>query len=551
MVDKRKLCLTFLFLLLAFGNVPITHAQTITSSITKVLVCSSVSGYGQYVQRSSTINLGETFYIYIEANILGTVSGVMGQRHLDAEFTINITDPLGMTTFLGSSLPVSQYVALGNPEPSWAWWQAVNSSQFVNYINGNYRFQVGLLDFAANVNTSVSRTFTLRGAFPGQVVFNVNDNVVFTNNQSSESYSLPLLRMVEIPNIGSYQTVLDGPRANIQPQGIGEDDYGNRYMLFKDMALAPGANLTIDVTYTVRIKLTNLIGNATAQFSTLQNLPNATEEYLRPTQYIESDSPVFKGIANRFREKSANVLQLIDYLDNFTANYVTYDTVALSDSNRLSLDNQDSALATYAKGTGVCTNYSRLLVALLRAAGIPARIVDGWAVDSSLPGISYTDTIRHVWVELYLPGTGWVPVEPQNPSTLGFTLGSYILFDFSGSERNVNVDGYNGTIFPIYYWSSSTANLTSSEVFSHVATLSYNGNPSSKYETVSAPIIPNSTEITSNELINATTLPTITLTVTIGFLILAAPFIAIVGAIVFVIRRRKRRSASQPPAGIS
>jgi len=514
--------------------------------MTKVLICSQVNGYGQYVQRSSIINLGETFYIYMEANIVGTVLGAMGERHLDAEFTLNITDPLGMATLSASSTLVTQYVGLGTGESSWAWWVPVNSSQFVNYINGNYQFQAGLLDFAANINASTPGNFTLRGAFPGSVVFNVNDNVVLTNEQPSSSYPLQFLQVVEIPNIGSYQTVLDGPRANIQPQGIAEDDYGNKYMLFNNMTIAPGANITLDVTYNVRIRLTNLIGNRTVQFSTLQNLPSEVRKYLQPTQYIESDNPVFTGIANKFREKATNLLQLINYLDNFTANYITYDNAALNDTNRLTQDNEDSALATYTKGTGVCTNYSRLLVALLRAAGIPARTVAGWAVENWLPDKTYTDTDSHVWVELYLPGSGWVPVEPQNPATLGYTLGSYILFDFSDSERNVSIEGYNGTILPLDYWSTSNANLTYSETFSHIATFSYNGNPSSKYETVNATTVTNSSEGISSELLNSTATSTSMLTVALGFLILATPFIALIGVIVFFMRRRKRRSSVTP-----
>ena len=541
--DQRKLCLTLTILLLAFWNVPIIHAQSQTSKITKVLICSQVNGYGQYVQRSSIINLGETFYIYMEANIVGTVLGAMGERHLDAEFTLNITDPLGMATFSVSSTPITQYFGLGTGESIWAWWVPVNSSQFVNYINGNYQFQAGLLDFAANINTSTPGNFTLQEAFPGSVVFNVNDNVVLTNGRPSSSYPLQFLQVVEIPNISSYQTVLDGPRANIQPQGIAEDDYGNKYMLFNNMTIAPGANITLDVTYTVRIRLTNLIGNRTVQFSTLQNLPSEARKYLQPTQYIESDNPVFRGIANKFREKSTNVLQLINYLDNFTANYITYDNAALNDTNRLTQDSEDSALATYTKGTGVCTNYSRLLVALLRAAGIPARTVAGWAVENWLPGITYTDTIEHVWVELYLPGSGWVPVEPQNPATLGYTLGSYTLFDFSDSERNVNIEGYNGTILPLDYWSTSNANLTYNETFSHVATFSYSGNPSSKYETVSAMTVTNSEVITS-ELLNSTARSTSMLTVALSFLMLATPFIALIGVIVFFMRRRKRSSVT-------
>jgi len=51
--------------------------------------------------------------------------------------------------------------------------------------------------------------------------------------------------------------------------------------------------------------------------------------------------------------------------------------------------------------------YSSLYCALLRAAGIPSRMVSGYLVgDSGMP------TRRHFWDEFYVETLGWVPVDP-------------------------------------------------------------------------------------------------------------------------------------------
>ena len=51
--------------------------------------------------------------------------------------------------------------------------------------------------------------------------------------------------------------------------------------------------------------------------------------------------------------------------------------------------------------------YSSLYCALLRAAGIPARMVAGYLVgDAGKP------TRRHFWDEFYVETLGWVPVDP-------------------------------------------------------------------------------------------------------------------------------------------
>ncbi|MEO0249636.1 MAG: transglutaminase-like domain-containing protein [candidate division WOR-3 bacterium] len=62
------------------------------------------------------------------------------------------------------------------------------------------------------------------------------------------------------------------------------------------------------------------------------------------------------------------------------------------------------------RGTGSCSEYSFVYIALCRAAGLPARYVGSYAVrgdDASL------DDVFHRWVEVYLPNYGWVPVDPS------------------------------------------------------------------------------------------------------------------------------------------
>jgi YVTN family beta-propeller protein len=63
-----------------------------------------------------------------------------------------------------------------------------------------------------------------------------------------------------------------------------------------------------------------------------------------------------------------------------------------------------------ARGNGSCSEYSFLFIALCRAAGVPARYVGSLVVRKD--AASYDD-VFHRWVELYLPGYGWVPVDPS------------------------------------------------------------------------------------------------------------------------------------------
>jgi tetratricopeptide (TPR) repeat protein len=65
-----------------------------------------------------------------------------------------------------------------------------------------------------------------------------------------------------------------------------------------------------------------------------------------------------------------------------------------------------------------CDGYSALFVALCRAAGVPAREVEGFAKggpEFARPGC----LAGHMWAEFYLAGGGWVVVEPQRIRDLG------------------------------------------------------------------------------------------------------------------------------------
>jgi len=64
------------------------------------------------------------------------------------------------------------------------------------------------------------------------------------------------------------------------------------------------------------------------------------------------------------------------------------------------------------KPGGKCTDISSVYIALARAAGVPCRetfgVRLGKKVEEDITGY------QHCWVEFFLPGTGWVPVDPAD-----------------------------------------------------------------------------------------------------------------------------------------
>ena len=68
---------------------------------------------------------------------------------------------------------------------------------------------------------------------------------------------------------------------------------------------------------------------------------------------------------------------------------------------------------------GYCIHFATAAAALYRAAGIPARVTEGFlvrAIEDKTVDVTGADS--HAWVEIYLDGLGWLPVEVTGRSGL-------------------------------------------------------------------------------------------------------------------------------------
>lgn len=135
--------------------------------------------------------------------------------------------------------------------------------------------------------------------------------------------------------------------------------------------------------------------------------PEIVKTYLVPSAAIPSDDPEMKAIASKAVKGKKGTLEKA----RAVYDWVVENTFRDPDVKGCGLGIPSRTLKE-CKGGGKCADLSSVFVTLARAAGIPARDVYGLRLappkDGDVTG-GY-----HCWAEFYLPGTGWVMVDPAD-----------------------------------------------------------------------------------------------------------------------------------------
>ncbi|MDO9523976.1 MAG: transglutaminase family protein, partial [Gemmobacter sp.] len=132
--------------------------------------------------------------------------------------------------------------------------------------------------------------------------------------------------------------------------------------------------------------------------------------YLTP----EPAGPYLQGFLDTIPRESTRTVDFVVGLNARVANTVGY-VIRLEPGVQTPEE-------TFTRGTGSCRDSSWLLVQTLRHLGFAARFVSGYLIQlkpdlKALDGPSGTEvdfTDLHAWVEVYLPGAGWIGLDPTS-----------------------------------------------------------------------------------------------------------------------------------------
>ena len=133
-------------------------------------------------------------------------------------------------------------------------------------------------------------------------------------------------------------------------------------------------------------------------------IPVEIKKYLKSNTLIPIDGEI-KKIAEEIIAKEKGVLEKARAIYDWVVENTTRDPNVRGCGLGI-------VEVTLSKRSGKCADISSVYVALARASGVPAREVFGLRLGNKME--QDITNGYHCWAEFYLPGTGWVPVDPSD-----------------------------------------------------------------------------------------------------------------------------------------
>jgi len=207
---------------------------------------------------------------------------------------------------------------------------------------------------------------------------------------------------VDLPN----QKLKRAPQFDPAPSDFVEDRWGQEFAHFRATDLAPGESLTLTMTvettlYAVRTTLYAVRRHIDpAAVGGLDDIPEELNAYLEDGSKYALGHPSIKRHLKAALDGESRLYWMLRKIARYIQERMHYELVG----------GWNIAPTVIDRGSGSCSEYTFVFIAMCRAAGIPARYTGALVIrgdDAS------TDEVFHRWAEVYLPGYGWVPYDVQ------------------------------------------------------------------------------------------------------------------------------------------
>ncbi|MDO8487027.1 MAG: transglutaminase domain-containing protein [Candidatus Curtissbacteria bacterium] len=226
----------------------------------------------------------------------------------------------------------------------------------------------------------------------------------FTLNYHLENNNLTSqMREIALPPDNNYQKIVI-QKLDPAPRDVIVDKDNNFLALYK-----LSSHQKIDVTATGFVEVFS------RPFRNIYSPLGQSDRELYTTKqkYWETDSAFIKKKAQELKNPQA--------IYNFVTTYLSYNEDRLKQTR---VERKGAAAAAASPNDAICTEFTDLFIAIARAAGIPAREVEGYAYTQNerlrpLSLALFPGDVLHAWPEYWDDKLGWVQVDPTWGSTSG------------------------------------------------------------------------------------------------------------------------------------
>ena len=185
---------------------------------------------------------------------------------------------------------------------------------------------------------------------------------------------------------------------------------GQRVAVFKFDTLKPGERhlfgwKALLEVWSIKYRLTPRDAEKLLELS-----PDFESRYLVDNDDLAMDTDIIRQAATEAIGRETNLLRKIYSIRNYVYDKLSYGI-------KPHIDTPDVALE---RGVGSCGEYLGILLALGRLNGIACRTVGRYKCPPHPDklGIPLEPDFNHVWMEFYVPGVGWLPMESNPDDTV-------------------------------------------------------------------------------------------------------------------------------------
>ena len=181
-----------------------------------------------------------------------------------------------------------------------------------------------------------------------------------------------------------------------------------------EVTIDPDGNWLATYNLTARQRVDVTVAGSVQIFAGYRNFPKPTDlelsNNLRETEYWQVNDPQIKALAQELKTPRA----IYDYVSKT----LKYDFARVQPN----VQRMGASAALQNPSQAICMEFTDLFIAIARAAGIPAREINGYAYTENpeLQPLSLVADLLHAWPEYYDKEMGvWIPIDPTWASTSG------------------------------------------------------------------------------------------------------------------------------------